>query len=97
MELVAAILLAGPLGYFCRTRTKGLGIYLLVAAVIFPIQTISVHADSPDDINAGYFVLNVMFLAVGVGLNVLGARLRRRRSRGMTSVTPGRPDHDPRL
>ncbi len=30
MELIAAILFAGPLGYFCRTRKLGLGLYLLV-------------------------------------------------------------------
>ncbi len=81
MELIAAILLAGPLGYFCHTRKKkGLGYYLLAAAVIFPIQTVSVNADSPDDINASYFVINVVIVAVGIGLNVFGARLRQRRS-----------------
>lgn len=89
MELIAAILLAGPLGYLCQTRKKGLGIYLLAAAVIFPIQTASVHADSPDDINAGYFVLNVMFVAVGIGLNALGARLRTRRTHGRNSQVAG--------
>lgn len=43
MELIAAILLAGPLGYFCSTRKQALMSYLVVWAVIFPIQTIVVH------------------------------------------------------
>lgn len=85
MELLAALLLAGPLGYFCQSRRKGLGLYLLLATIIFPIQTISVHADSPDDINAGYFALNAIFVGVGVALNFLGARLRRRRAEPTTA------------
>lgn len=79
MELIAAILLAGPLGYFCRTRKQGLGLYLVAWAVIFPIQTLVVHSTSPDDIEPLYFLLNAVILAGGIGLNTLGARLRRRR------------------
>ena len=80
MELIAAILLAGPLGYFCRTRKQGLTIYLAAYVVIFPIQTVVVHADDPDDIGVSYFVVNAAILLLGVGLNSLGARLRRRRA-----------------
>lgn len=79
MELIAAILIAGPLGYACRTRRLGLGLYLGAWAVIFPIQTLVVHQENPDDINASYFVLNAVILAFGVGLNALGARVRTRR------------------
>jgi hypothetical protein len=86
MELIAAILFAGPLGYFCRTRKLGLGLYLLVWAVIFPIQTIVVHSENADDIGASYFVVNAAILGVGVGLNILGARLRERRGRGATAA-----------
>ena len=80
MELIAAIVLAGPLGYFCRTRKQGLGFYLLAWAVLFPIQTIVVHSENPDDIELLYFVLNATILAGGIGLNTLGAHLRRRRA-----------------
>lgn len=80
MELIAVILLAGPLGYFCRTRKQGLGLYLLAYAVIFPIQTVVVNADGPDNINVSYFMVNAVILALGVGVNALGARLRRRRA-----------------
>jgi hypothetical protein len=80
MELIAAILLAGPLGYFVRSRP--LLAYLVVWAVIFPVQTVVVHAENADDIEPLYFVLNAVILAGGIGLNTLGARLRRRRMAG---------------
>ena len=81
MELIAAVLIAGPLGYFVRTRSRmrGLAVYLGLWAVIFPIQTVVVHAENPDDIEPLYFIFNALILAGGVGLNTLGARLRRRR------------------
>ena len=81
MELIAAILLAGPLGYLVptRTRLRGLAVYLAVWAVIFPIQTAVVHAENPDDIEPAYFVVNALILAGGIGLNTLGAGLRERR------------------
>jgi hypothetical protein len=79
MELIAAILIAGPLGYLCATSTRARALYLVVWAVVFPIQTIVVHADSPGDISAIYFVLNAVILAAGLGLNAYGAQLRQRR------------------
>ena len=44
------------------------------------------HAENPDDIVASYFVVNAAILALGIGLNRLGARLRERRAaaRAMT-------------
>ena len=81
MELIAAVLIAGPLGYFVptRTRMRGLAIYLVLWAVVFPLQTAVVHAENPDDIVPAYFVINALILAGGIGLNTLGARLRDRR------------------
>ena len=81
MELIAAILIAGPVGYLVQTRTRarGLALYLAVWAVIFPIQTVVVHAENPDDIEPLYFIFNALILAGGIGLNTLGARLRERR------------------
>jgi hypothetical protein len=83
MELIAAILVAGPLGYFIKTRTRvrGIAIYLVLWTVIFPIQTAVVHAENADDIEPMYFVVNAVILAGGIGLNTLGARLRERRQR----------------
>ena len=77
MELIAAVLVAGPLGYFAGKRA--LAIYLALWAVIFPIQTIVVM-ENPDDFEVLYFVFNTVILAGGIGLNRLGARLRERRA-----------------
>jgi hypothetical protein len=79
MELFVAILLAGPLGYLAPTRRLGLVIYLVVWAVVLPIQTIAVHSENPDDINASYPVVNGLILAFGVALNRLGAAMGERR------------------
>jgi hypothetical protein len=78
MELIAAIVLAGPLGYFVRSRP--LLVYLVAWAVIFPVQTVVVHADNPDDIQPLYFVVNAVILAGGIALNTLGVRRRLRRA-----------------
>ena len=53
--------------------------YLVVWAVIFPVQTLVVHAENADDIQPLYFVVNAIILAGGIGLNTLGARIRNRR------------------
>ena len=79
MELFAAILLAGPLGYLTPDRRRGLVLYLLVWAVILPIQTVGVHNHNPDDINWQYPVVNAVILAGGIALNRLGASYQARR------------------
>jgi hypothetical protein len=83
MELIAAVLVAGPLGYLVQTRTRsrGIAIYLVLWTVIFPIQTAVVHAENADDIEPMYFIVNAGILAGGIGLNTLGARLHERRRR----------------
>jgi hypothetical protein len=80
MELIAAVLLAAPLGYLIRPRSRGLAAYLVLWAAVFPVQTIVVHAENADDIVPLYFVVNAVILAGGIGLNTLGARLRQRRA-----------------
>jgi peptidoglycan/LPS O-acetylase OafA/YrhL len=80
MELIAAVLLAGPLGYFARTRAQGLTFYLAAWAVIFPIQTVVVFSEgNGDNDDPLYWVFNALILCLGIGLNTLGARLRQRR------------------
>jgi hypothetical protein len=86
VELIAAIALAGPLGYFARHRKQGLALYLIAWAVIFPIQCVVVHHEKASDINPSYWVFNAVFLAGGIGLNTLGARLRERRSRAIEAT-----------
>jgi hypothetical protein len=90
MELAAAVLLAGPLGHFCRTRRQGLGLYLLAWVVIFPIQTIVVHNANPDDISPLYFILNAVILTAGIGLNTFAARRRERRTVGIRADSGAR-------
>ena len=80
MELITAVLLAGPLGFLLRPRLRGLIAYLVLWAVVFPVQTVVVHSENPDDIVPLYFVVNALILAGGIGLNMLGARLRERRA-----------------
>ena len=80
MELIAAVLLAGPLGYFSRTRKLALMRYLAAWVVIFPIQTIVVHNAEPSDIEPLYFILNAVILCAGIGANTLAARRRERRA-----------------
>jgi len=83
MELIAAVVLAGPLGYFARTPRRGLVLYLVAWAVIFPVQTVVVFADGGEDVL--YWVFNAAILAGGIGLNRLGHRLGRRETAGRFS------------
>ena len=81
MELIAAILLAGPLGFLARTPGRGLVTYLVVWAVIFPVQTVVVYADSdPHGNDWQYWLVNAAILAAGIALNRLGWALRSRRT-----------------
>lgn len=80
MELIAAVLIAGPLGYLVRGRRHALLAYLGLWVVVLPIQTIVVFSESGADDNALYWVFNALILTGGIGLNTLGAHLRARRS-----------------
>ena len=86
MELITAVLIAGPLGYLVCTRRNALGAYLVLWAIVFSVQTPVVHHENPDDINAAYFVVNAAILAGGVCLNSLGVWLRARRVRTTDSA-----------
>jgi hypothetical protein len=79
MELILAVLGAGPIGYFTSTRRKGLLVYLAAWTVVFPIQTIVVTSESGSDWNVFYFLVNAVILCGGIGLNRLGSLLRERR------------------
>ena len=82
MELIAAILLAGPLGYFARTPRLGLIRYLVAWTLILPVQTVVVSSTTDTSVAEwGYWAVNATFLALGVGLNRLGARLAQRGGR----------------
>lgn len=84
MQLILAILVAGPAGYFTETRKRGLIIYLALWAVVFPIQTVVVFSESGGGDDVLYWVFNALILGLGIGLNrlgsVLGERKRARRA-----------------
>lgn len=78
MELILAILVAGPLGWFSRDRRRALIVYLALAAAVFPIQCAVVSRNG--DLDAAYWPVNVVILGGGIALNRLAARLRTRRA-----------------
>lgn len=84
MEVILAILVAGPADYFTETRKRGLIIYLALWTIVFPIQTVVVFSASGDRSDVLYWVFNALILCLGVGLNrlgsVLGERKRARRA-----------------
>jgi len=80
MELITAVLIAGPLGYFVHRRRHALLAYLAVWAIVFPIQSVVVHSENADDISVLYFVFNAVILCLGIYLNRLGSTLRERQS-----------------
>jgi len=79
VELILAILGAGPIGFCIPGRRRGLGLYLCLWAVVFPIQTVVVFSSSGDDNNALYWIFNALILGLGVGLNECGRELAARR------------------
>jgi hypothetical protein len=76
MELILAVLVAGPLGWF--RRSHALVTYLVLWAVVFPIQCVVVHSEG--DLDASYWPLNAVILAGGIALNQFAARRRARRT-----------------
>jgi hypothetical protein len=79
MELILAVLGAGPAGFFSPTRRRGLAVYLVLWALVFPIQTIVVFSLDDSGNDPLYWVVNAMILAGGVALNTLGWTLRQHR------------------
>jgi hypothetical protein len=87
MELILAVLVAGPMGFFARTCRLGLVLYLSAWVVVFPIQTVVVFSDGDGDIS--YWFVNAVILAVGIGLNRLGWMLGERRRDRATETAVG--------
>jgi hypothetical protein len=63
MELITAILLAGPIGYLVRDRRRSVVAYLALWAAVFPIQTISVSHEG--HLVPLYWVVNALILCLG--------------------------------
>jgi hypothetical protein len=79
VELINAVLIAGPLGYLVPGRARGLWLWLALWAIVFPIQTVVVYRESSDGQDALYWVFNALILAGGIVLNTAGSLLRARR------------------
>jgi hypothetical protein len=90
VELILALLVAGPAGYLTATRRRGVVIYLVAWAVVFPIQTFVVFSIDDSDNDALYWVFNALILAGGLALNQVGSMLRKRR-RGRAAVGQAAP------
>lgn len=71
MELILAILEAGPMSYFTSSCKQGLVRYLVAWAIVFPIQTVVVSSDS--GLDPSYWAVNALILASGIGLNRFGS------------------------
>ncbi len=80
MVQLAMLLFGFPIGYFVsRSQQVALLVTTAVALVILIPQTIWVNSDNPNDINGGYWIIQAITLAVGLGLTLLGHRLRQNR------------------
>lgn len=87
MNLIAMIVLAPTLGYFVADRRRTYAVLVAVWAAILMFQThLVLLVDQLDDASysntAGYFVINYVFLAAGIGI---ATWLHRRRRRRLTS------------
>ena len=80
MVQLAMLLFGFPIGYFLsRSQQVALLVTTAVALVILIPQTMWVNSDNPNDINGGYWIIQAITLAVGLGLTLLGRRLRQNR------------------
>ena len=79
MELILAVLVSGPVGFFVAPRRRALLVYLGLWAVVFPIQTVVVFSEDGSDKNVFYFLVNALILCGGIALNRGGALLAERR------------------
>ncbi len=75
MELILAILVAGPVGYLTSTRKRGLLTYLARWAIVFPVQTVVVVLDLGRRERPLLLGPQRSLLCLGVGLNRLGSVL----------------------
>ena len=94
MTLILAILVAFPIGWFVRQRQTGFVVYTALQSFLFTFQTGflvlewvggSTSAFGPypkfsHGEGVSYGVVNLAIYALGIGLLVLGQRLRAKRS-----------------
>ena len=80
MVQLAMLLFGFPIGYFLsRSQQVALLVTTAVALVLLIPQTMWVNSDNPNDINGGYWIIQAITLAVGLGLTLLGRKLGQKR------------------
>ena len=89
MELINAVLIAGPLGHLVRDHRRSLGLWLGIWVFVFPIQTVNVSSDS--GLDALYWVVNAGILTLGAVLKAVGPMSARCRLRRSTATLVSRP------
>ena len=98
MNIIFTILFAFTIGFFVKQRATAILTYLALDAILFTYQTVNVLHDSwldqgrvnvTDSTLAGYGVVNLVIIAIGVGLVVLGTVVSQRRAAKRNTVTVG--------
>jgi len=97
MNIIFTVLFAFAIGYFVRQRGLAVVTYLAADAILFTYQTVNVLHDSWLDHDgrvdvtnrtlAGYGVVNIVVIAVGVALVVLGTVVAQRRAGKRNAVS----------
>ena len=88
MNIIFTILFAVPIGFFVKQRGLAIVAYLAADAILFTYQTVNVLHDSwldhdgrvtvTDSTLAGYGVVNIIIIAIGIALVVLGTVTAKR-------------------
>ncbi len=99
MNIIFTILFAFTIGFFVKERGLAILTYLTLDAILFTYQTVNVLHDSWLDSQgrvsvtnrtlAGYGVVNVVIIVIGVALVVLGSVVAQRRAQKRNTVTVG--------
>lgn len=98
MNVIFTVLFAFGIGYFVKQRGLAVTLYLALDAIVFTMQTINVLHDSwlddqgrvtfTNGDSLSYCGINIVIIAVGVALVLLGTVVAQRRTakQGVVSV-----------
>ena len=99
MNIIFTILFAFTIGFFVKQRAIAILTYLTLDAILFTYQTVNVLHDSwldhqgrvdvTNSTLAGYGVVNIVIIAIGTALVVLGTVVAQRRAMKRNAVTVG--------
>lgn len=99
MNVIFTVVFALTIGFLVKQRGTAIVTYLALDAIIFTMQTINVLHDSwlddegritlSNSESLAYCGVNLVIIAVGVGLVVFGTVVARRRAAKSNAVTVG--------